>query len=287
MAAKKKATDWQRIAVEGATTDGRVIQREWIEGAAASYNPEVYGARINCEHIRGYAPMVSTETAPFGAYGDVVALKAEAIPDGPLKGKLGLYAQLTPTDELVALNRKAQKVYSSVEIAPDFADTGTPYLMGMAVTDNPASLGTSYLQFCAQNPTVSPLAARHSVPGALFTAAEEITLAFAEEGPEQPEGGTQFFTRISSLLFGSAKKQEQNTTELQNAVELIAQSQANLLNSFSGMVAKDALSTLEQQFSQLEQDHNALKSQLENEPQQYAQRPPATGKEKTETEVDY
>lgn len=31
-----------RIGVEGATTDGREIQREWLEQMAASYNPAVY-----------------------------------------------------------------------------------------------------------------------------------------------------------------------------------------------------------------------------------------------------
>ncbi|HAV9885533.1 TPA: GPO family capsid scaffolding protein [Escherichia coli] len=34
-----------RIGVEGATTDGREIQREWLEQMAASYNPAVYTKR--------------------------------------------------------------------------------------------------------------------------------------------------------------------------------------------------------------------------------------------------
>ena len=34
-----------RIGVEGATTDGREIQREWLEQMAASYNPAVYNRR--------------------------------------------------------------------------------------------------------------------------------------------------------------------------------------------------------------------------------------------------
>lgn len=42
------------IAVEGGTTDGRVIERDWIEQMAAGYNPATYTATINCEHIRGY-----------------------------------------------------------------------------------------------------------------------------------------------------------------------------------------------------------------------------------------
>ncbi|MFP3534503.1 GPO family capsid scaffolding protein, partial [Burkholderia sp. SIMBA_042] len=38
--------------------------------------------------------------------------------------------------------------FTSVEIQPNFADTGKPYLRGMAVTDDPASLGTEALHFC-------------------------------------------------------------------------------------------------------------------------------------------
>lgn len=45
-----------RIGVEGATTDGREIQREWLEQMAASYNPAVYTALINLEHIKSYLP---------------------------------------------------------------------------------------------------------------------------------------------------------------------------------------------------------------------------------------
>ncbi|WP_097506303.1 phage tail protein I [Escherichia coli] len=52
-----------RIGVEGATTDGREIQREWLEQMAASYNPAVYTALINLEHIKSYLPD-STFTCP-------------------------------------------------------------------------------------------------------------------------------------------------------------------------------------------------------------------------------
>lgn len=55
-----------RIGVEGATTDGREIQREWLEQMAASYNPAVYTALINLEHIKSYLPD-STFTQGGGA----------------------------------------------------------------------------------------------------------------------------------------------------------------------------------------------------------------------------
>lgn len=111
MAAKTK---FFRIATEGATSDGRTIDRNMLLQMAASYDPKTYGARVNLEHIRGYDP-----TGPFRAYGDVIALKTEEE-----DGKLGLYAQIDPTSELVALNKARQKIYCSMEIQPNFADTG-------------------------------------------------------------------------------------------------------------------------------------------------------------------
>jgi hypothetical protein len=42
-----------RVAVEGATTDGRRIERSWIEQMGRNFNPQKYGARIWMEHFRG------------------------------------------------------------------------------------------------------------------------------------------------------------------------------------------------------------------------------------------
>ncbi len=79
----------------------------------------------------------------------MVELKAEKIDDdSALKGKWALFAKITPTDDLIAMNKAAQKVYTSMEIQPNFANTGKCYLVGLAVTDDPASLGTEYTEFC-------------------------------------------------------------------------------------------------------------------------------------------
>ena len=68
-----------RVAVSGATVDGREIQPQHLRDAAASYNPDVYGARVNVEHYLSMLP-----DSNFGAMGDVVALSAEDITEGPL-----------------------------------------------------------------------------------------------------------------------------------------------------------------------------------------------------------
>ncbi|SQC70975.1 putative capsid scafolding protein [Pseudomonas aeruginosa] len=176
---KKFRSKWFRIAVEGATTDGRNIERDWIEQMAAQYDPNTYGARINCEHIKWAWP-----AGEFGAYGDVLACKAEEIDINGQK-KLALFAQLEPNQALLELNKQRQKVYTSVEIDPKFADTGKAYLVGLAITDSPASLGTEALSFSAKNGT---LASRKTNPDTLFSAAEEGTLEF-EEYEEKPSVG--------------------------------------------------------------------------------------------------
>lgn len=176
--AKKPVSKFFRVAVDGATSDGRVIDRAMLEQIAASYDPNVYGARVNIEHMRGYSP-----NSDFRAYGDVVAVKTAEVEVGGVK-KLALFAQIAPTDDLVALNKKRQKIYSSMEVRPRFADTDKAYLVGLAVTDNPASLGTEMLEFAAKNPNANPFAARKEQPDDLFTAAEEVTLEFEDAADE-------------------------------------------------------------------------------------------------------
>lgn len=51
------------------------------------------------------------------------------------------------------MNKAAQKVYTSMEIQPNFANTGKCYLVGLAVTDDPASLGTEYRNSAARQNT--------------------------------------------------------------------------------------------------------------------------------------
>lgn len=142
---KEKQPTFTRVAVEGATVDGRTIQRVWLTQAAKNYDPEVKGARIWVEHMRSV-----WSDSPFSAQGDVVALKAEEIKTGKLAGKMALYAAIKPLPDLVEMNKKGKKVYSSIEVEPKFADTGEAYLTGLAVTDDPASLGVEMLKFSAK-----------------------------------------------------------------------------------------------------------------------------------------
>lgn len=207
-----------RIGVEGATTDGREIQREWLEQMAASYNPAVYTALINLEHIKSYLP-----DSTFNRYGRVTGLVAEEIQDGPLKGKMALYADVEPTSSLVELVKKGQKLFTSMEVNPKFADTGKAYLVGLAATDDPASLGTEMLTFSA-SAARNPLANRKQNPENLFTAAEETLIELEETQDEKPS----LFARVTALFTKKEQTDDARFSDVHKAVELVATEQQNL-----------------------------------------------------------
>ncbi|MGP2470710.1 GPO family capsid scaffolding protein [Yersinia sp. 2540 StPb PI] len=254
-----------RIGVEGATTDGRAITREWLTQMAANYNTTVYGARINMEHIKGYHP-----DSTFKRYGDVAALSAEEIKEGPLSGKMALYADINPTDDLVEMVKKRQKVYTSMEVNTKFADTESAYLVGLAVTDDPASLGTEMLSFSA-TASANPLASRKQAPENLFTAAEETLIEFEVE--QEPK--INLLTTIKTLFTKKQTGDDARFNDVHQAVEFVAQ---QVEGKFS------ALTALEQQFAALKaasdatnQELATLKTTLSKTDSDFSQREISTG----------
>lgn len=268
--AKKYRSRFFRVAVEGATTDGRTIERQWLIDAAETYSPTTYGARVWMEHIRSM-----TADSPFRAYGDVVALKTEEVDIGGAK-KLGLFAQIEPTADLVAMVNKAkQKLYTSIEITPKFADSGRAYLSGLAVTDTPASLGTEMLAFCAQNPDASPLKARKQAPDNLFSEAAEVELQF-EEVEDKPGLGAALFSRVKELLKGKQAKDDTEFAQIGQAVEAIAEHVKDLPEQFSQNDQR--VTALTGQVQSLQSELTDLKTTLGNTADHsQQQRPPATG----------
>jgi hypothetical protein len=65
-----------------------------------------------------------------------------------------------------------------MEVNTSFADTGKAYLVGLAATDDPASLGTEMLQFSASAKVTRWQAVTE--PGKPFTAAEETLIEWEE-----------------------------------------------------------------------------------------------------------
>ncbi len=266
---QKFRSKWTRIAVEGATTDGRIIERSWIDDMASQYSQNTYGARINCEHIKGYWP-----GGEFGAYGDVVALKAEEVEIAGIK-KLALFAQLEPNDALLALNKAGQKVYTSVEIQPKFADSGKAYLVGLAITDTPASLGTEALSFSATHGT---LAGRKQDKDNLFSAAEEALLEF-EEVTDQPSAFAAIKAKLGEFIKLSKDKdgKDANTfSDIGEALEslvTLATQQAEKADASS-----KALVDLKKQFTSLDTELKELKTKLgQTADLSQPQRPHSTG----------
>lgn len=257
-----------RIGVEGATTDGREIQREWLEQMAASYNPEVYTALINLEHIKSYLP-----ESTFNRYGRVAALVAEEIQDGPLKGKMALYADVEPTSSLVELVKKGQKLFTSMEVSPKFADTGKAYLVGLAATDDPASLGTEMLTFSA-SAARNPLANRKQNPENLFTAAEETLIELEETQGEKPS----LFARVTALFTKKEQTDDARFSDVHKAVELVATEQQNLSERTDKSLSdQDArISELETSLQEQQSAFAELQRQLSREDSRkdYRQRAP-------------
>lgn len=128
---KNLKTDWLTIGRSGPTVDGREIKPEWLVDAAETYNPGIFAARIWPEHQR------------FIVLGSVTAVRTAANDEGGLD----LQAVLSPNQFYLDSNELGQRLYTSMELTPDFRKTGRYYLTGLGATDQPASVATSEVRF--------------------------------------------------------------------------------------------------------------------------------------------
>ena len=258
----KKVSKWFRIGVEGDTCDGRVISATDIQEMAETFDPRVYGCRINLEHLKGILP-----DGPFSRYGDVVELKSEKIDDDSvLKGKLALFAKITPTNDLIAMNKKLQKVYTSMEIQPNFANSGKCYLVGLAVTDDPASLGTEYLEFC-RGAKFNPLNRFKAAPGNLISVATLAELEF-EDLPENVF--TALSDKVKSIFSRKQASDDARFQDVHEAVTTVSEHVQENLTATGQRLAEleNAFATLKQDVTskadQTRQAFSQLKTSLDN-----------------------
>ena len=114
------------ILKAGPTVDGRNVPQQVVDDIAESYDPKKYNALINEEHFQW-----------SWKYGSV--LSAEKRDDE-------LWAIIKPNSMLLRTVESGQLLHTSVEYQEDFGKTGKAYLTGLALTDNPASLGTTQIQ---------------------------------------------------------------------------------------------------------------------------------------------
>ncbi len=266
-----------RVFVEGFTaSDGRKIEASWIDDIVATFNAVTFTPRINCEHIKGFSP-----EPPFNAYGSVTAVKAqtdELTIDGKVVPRRALYVQVEPNEQLLAINKKGQKIFTSVEISPDFSGTGKVGLIGLAVTDNPASLGTEALSFSALKPMFD---ARKQHPDNLFSAAIEAEIAVESDAvsdtASMAEATKSSFLAAFSTLFKSEKPKEPVTPPPANDNAFDVERFAAVMGEQVAAAVKpanEAVAALSTRF-------DALEAKLASEPApQTFKRMPATGADK-------
>ncbi|CAH3696696.1 GPO family capsid scaffolding protein [Klebsiella pneumoniae] len=268
MAGTTKPRKKFRVAVSGNTVDGREIQPQHLRDAAANYSQEVYGARVNIEHYLSPYP-----GSDFGAMGDVAALSTEDITEGPLAGRTALYAEIEPSDRMVQMTNKGEKVYSSIELHPQFALNGKAYVVGLAMTDTPASLGTERLKFAAQHRASVMAFNNQQAEPPMFT--EAIEAEVIELTAQRSDEGAKWYSRVMGIISKGQKTDDQRFSQMHQVVEAVAQSQSDQLDRFS---------TIEQERQQdkaaiqkLTTDLAALRQQLEGTDGNFSQRQPANG----------
>lgn len=279
-------TKFFRIAVEGQTaTDGRTITREMISDIVSTFNTDTYGVRINMEHLRGFS-----DKPPFNALGDVLAVKQQEDVlqiDGKAEKRLALYAQLDPTDDLVEMNRRRQKVYTSIEPQPDFGGTGKFGLVGLAVTDSPASLGTHRLEFSIKkdDPAAAEIKAdldrRKSSKDSFFSSAYETRFELEDDTSAQP-GALDKLVEMFAAVLGKKDEPKPEPKPAQPDTPAAGdQNFAATMLAFTSALSADRKAdqqAADRRFNAMEQSLADLKTSLEETPSRnYSGRQPATG----------
>lgn len=268
-----KLSQFVTIFTEGDTTDGREITAQMIEEAAETYNPDTYTARINLEHLRSTNP-----DSVFKRYGDVKAVRVgEKMIFG--QKKKTLQAQMLCDDDMVDMvNKKNQKKFFSAEMWPNFAKTGKFYLSGLAMTDEPASLGTEVLKF-ASTAKVNPFSSRKSDPSTLIVQANESEpLQFSdvteEKTPETPNFAQEFLTSLAALFKKTEPAQQPAIetkpaqTESFDPQKFTQELTAGLAKTFGDIMNKqnEVITALQSSVTQVTKDFNDLKEELDKQP---------------------
>lgn len=152
-------TDWLRVATAGKTVDGRTIQEQWLTDAARLYDAEnEYKAQV-----WAWSHYFKYETSGY-----VTAAKTGR----DKKGRLALFVKISPLPDLVQMNRQGQLQHASIEINPNYKDEGKAYLVGIVLTNNPASVGTQEIHLSAGQGAATMLSAPEQFSADLSDPAE-------------------------------------------------------------------------------------------------------------------
>lgn len=248
------------IATEGATVDGRNISRDWITQMAGTYDPKVYTAVANIEHLLSLAA-----DGMFSAQGRVLSLSTQ---EATILGekKLQLLAVVEVDESVAAMQAAGKKMFSSMEVVANFVGKGIAYLTGLAFTDKPASLGTESMKFSAGKDHI------YSFGG------DGIEIEFEDE---KGTTGQSLFAKVMGYLTGNDKKDEDRFADTDKAVVAVAESQRKVLDDFTAMQADikrlgDQVKAAETAADADRTAFAALKAELDKEPASKS-RPPASG----------
>ena len=237
--------------MSGKTADGREIKAEHLEQMAKAYDKNLYTAQIWLEHYRYIG----------SNYGIVEALETRTEGD-----KVKLFAKISPSKELLGLNARGIGLFTSIEINPKFADTNAAYLVGLAITDSPASLGTTQLQFNQ----------RTGVQGVIVSDPLQFSFTIGtadrsehEENEEQAKDEAR--KHLFSWMFNRGKKGEKPSTESAPEQNEDTQEMTNeQMQAFAQMIVAGVTSAFKQAPEKQEEtvtitqsEYNALKAGAE------------------------
>ena len=281
-----------RVAREGQTVDGRAISRQHILEMANTYDPVEYTARINVEHSSGWGGL-SSDNYPI--LGDVIAVDAqldEYTINGVKVQLMGLYATLSALPVLVEANKQGKKLFTSIEFYPKFADTNQAYLVGLAVTDIPASRGTEALKFSKNanallsepmeltlmttqaNQTQTPTTATTEGQAAIEQAPVPTQTPQPPAQPQQHKAEDGFLQKMANIF---SKKSEGMTKDEQDMVlqGFNTLNEKTDTNAAATAQIAESVNQLTATVNQLNQSFASLQTKLSTEPVPMTTTPPA------------
>ena len=213
-------TPFVTVCKAGMTIDGREVKAEWLKEVAETYNRELRDAPIDAEHLLSW----------FGRFGTVAAVRC-----GKSKtGEVTLEAKLEPNMRMMEQNKRDQRLHTSVHITKDNSPVpGKWYLMGLALTDNPACNGTTELKFCADD------ANEHILRNGEFSAD-----VFVDNQQEFSTEELSTFRKIMAKMgFTSPNNNKQTLTNKQNEDDAMSKEQIDAMLAAQGKTT-EALASL-------------------------------------------
>ncbi|MDE1490531.1 GPO family capsid scaffolding protein [Xenorhabdus bovienii] len=271
------------VCTEGMTLNGFAVSREQIQQMADNYNPRLYAARLNLEHVKSLYP-----DSLFRHYALVQSARAYEIKDGPLQGRLALEATVDLDEEKDAnvfkLNQSGQKVFSSIEFYSRFPQTQSAYLTGIALTDTPAAVGTELIKLSVQERGL-PASDDRFLSASLETMVE--LLAGTEQHPADDKSlGEKFVLSVKKALGLHREHSNAEISILREMVQLTAEKCGEALNQGQKLSALEKqCASQSEQLTQLATELSTLKSQLSHQDDSSVQRPDASGS--TQVLADY